>query len=215
MTQYNGGNFIADGSAVNVDVGFIPDTLIGIEGFEETSPNIHIWQRSRGDTANDNGQYGVIITGTTGVVTKHADAANGFIAYDTDSDGVLIPAPDGDGEVPATVVEYADASTPTARTVTGVGTVVRPSTRTSYVYECTTSTGAVDAEPTWPTTPGESVTDAESNVWITREEHTVNNGAKGFTIGSTLSTDSDEWSWSAFAADKISDEKDAATSDPV
>jgi hypothetical protein len=215
MPYFNTGDFIADGNAVNVDVGFVPDMLIAIEGYEETSPNIHIWMRQRGDTANDNGQYGLLITGTTGVVTKHAAATNGFIAYDTDSNGVLIPAPDGNGEVPATVVEYADASTPTARSATGVGTVIRPSTRTGYVYECTTSSGAVGTEPTWPTTPGESVTDASSNVWITREENVVNNGAKGFTLGATASTDSDEWSWSAWRADRVTPEVDAAANDPV
>jgi hypothetical protein len=215
MPKFNSGDFIADGSAVNVEVGFIPDLLIAIEGYEETSPDIHIWMRQRGDSANDNGQYGLIITGTTGVVTKHAAATNGFIAYDTDTDGVRIPAPDGNGEVTTAVVEYADAGTPTARTTSVVGTVVRPSTRTGYVYECTTSSGAVGTEPTWPTTPGDSVTDASSNVWITREENVENTGAKGFTLGATASTDSDEWSWAAWQADKVSPEVDSASQDPV
>ena len=80
--KINGGHFIADGNAVNVDVGFVPDMVIAWEGMEETSPSMHTWFKEQANTANANAQYGLILTGTSGIVTKHAAATNGFISED-------------------------------------------------------------------------------------------------------------------------------------
>ena len=216
MAKVNSGHFIADGSAVNVDVGFVPDLLIAFEGIEETNPSIHFWFRELANTANANGQYGMLLTGSTGVVTKHAAAANGFAEYDTDADGVLVPAPDGDGNTYTSVAGYDATATYTARSTTAVGSVVRPTTRNGYVYECTTASGgASGTEPTWSTTVGGSTTAGSGDVWITRLEQTTNTGAKGFTLGATGSTDSDEWAWTAFKFDKVTPEVDSASQDPV
>ena len=74
--KMNTGSFVADGNAVNVDVGFIPDFVIAFEGQEETNPQMHYWMRERIDSANANAQFG--IQDSAGTKTKHAAAVNGF-----------------------------------------------------------------------------------------------------------------------------------------
>jgi hypothetical protein len=213
-----GGHFIADGSAVNIDIGFIPDKFVAWEGMEETNPDMHVWHKEQANTANGNGQYGLLLTGSTGVVTKHAAAANGFAEYDTGADRVLVdsPAP-GVGDVEATVADWAASTTATARSATTIGTIVRPTTKNGYVYECTTggTTNDTEGEPTWPTTLGDTVTETDGVVWTCREENTVRGGAKGLTLGATGSTDGDEWTWEAELWDRVKPEQDAASYDPV
>jgi len=207
------GHFIADGSAVNVECGFVPDKVYLLHGLEETNPVEHLFIRELANTANANGQYGLQDSG--GTKTKLSSAAAGFATYDTKVLKAMIPAPNGEGETAATIVEYADASSPTARTTSAVGTVCRPSTRNGYIYECTSSSGAVDTEPTWGTVVGETTTDGQSNVWICRNEKLKVVGCKGFTLGATLSTDTDEWYYEAEKHDSIAPERDAASYDPV
>jgi hypothetical protein len=214
--EMTSGSFIADGNAINIDCGFVPDKFVAYSKLEETNPNQYVWYRQRGDTVNGNGQYGITVTGSTGVITLNASAAAGIAAYDTDADGVLIPAPNGNGEVTATVSNYDATATYTARSTTAVGSVIRPTTKNGYVYECTTASGgASGTEPTWSTTVGGTTTAGSGDVWITREESTVNNGAAGVTIGATLSTDTDEWVWDAYHFRKTTAELDSAANDPV
>ena len=215
--KFNSGCFIADGNAVNVDVGFIPDLLICLEGQEETNAQFHMWARQRADSASLKGKFGFVRAGT-GTITEHAAAVNGFAAYDTFATKAMLPAPDGEGEEPSALpAAYTTtlSTAATARSTTALGTILKPSSgnENGYCYECTTA-GTSSAEPTWPTVPGESVTDG-TVIFICRELKIKNVGAKGFTLGATGSTDSDEWSWFAFAADKVSPELDAAANDLV
>jgi len=211
--KMNTGSFIAEGLAVNVDVGFIPDFVMAFEGIEETNPQIHYWMRERINAASAQGQFGLIMAGT-GTVTEHAAAVNGFAPLDTVAPKLMLPAPSGSGEAIATlpVPFVAGTAQPTARTTTVVGTVVKPSNsqEKGYVYECTVSAGVYGTEPTaWPTVPGQTVSDG-TNTWICRESKIKNVGVKNFTLGATGQTDGDEWTWIAFAADKVSTEVDAA-----
>ena len=210
--KMNTGSFIADGLAVNVDVGFIPDFVIAFEGCEEGNPQLHYWMRERIDAASALGQFGFL--DTAGTKSTHAAAANGFASLDTVAPKLMLPAPSGTGEAIATlpVPFVAGTAQPTARTTTVVGTVVKSSNsqEKGFVYECTVSAGVYGTEPTaWPTVPGQTVSDG-TNTWICRESKIKNVGVKGFTLGATGQTDGDEWTWIAFAADKVSTEVDAA-----
>lgn len=208
--------FTADGSAINIDFGFAPDRVTLIEGFDDTNPNIYEWFKSLADAAG-NGQYGVLLTGSTGVVTNCADANNGFIAYSTVSTQVLLPAPNGNGEVASTIADYSTTTTYTARSTTALGSVVRPTTHNGYVYECTTASGgAAGTEPTtWGTVVGGTTTAGSGDVWTCREESIIQHGGKGITVGATLSTDGDEWLAIATKYTKASAGGDSATYDPV
>jgi hypothetical protein len=210
--------FIADGSAMNLDFGFIPDHVRAFRKFEETNPDVIEWWKRLADDA-DNGQYGILLTGSTGVVTVNASAAAGIAEYDESlSDKVAIPAPSGEGEVTVTVADYSAATdysvSGQARSTSQAGTVVRPTTHNGMVYECTVAGGAGGTEPTWPTTPGETVSD-DNNTWICREEKVTRGGGKGITIGASLSTDSDEWLVEAESILKSTAGGDSAAADPV
>jgi hypothetical protein len=213
--KFNSGQFVADGNAVNVDVGFIPDYVFAVEGLEETNPQTHHWFRSAIDSASAEGQFGLLNTG--GTMTKHAAAVNGFATYDTTANRLMLPNPAGGDDLAASLPSAFVAGTaqPTARTSTALGTVTKPSLglENGLVAECTTSTGVYGTEPTWPTVAGKTVTDDQSNVWTMREEKVENRGVKGFTLGATGQTDSDEWAWFAYAADKVSADRDMANYD--
>lgn len=215
MSKFNTGSFISDGTELNVDVGFIPDLVIALEGQEESNPQMHIWARERVDAASAQGQFGFVRAGT-GTITEHAAAVNGFEALDAQALRLLLPNPAGgdDLAVALPIAFVANTAQPTARTSTALGSVTKPSSgnENGLVAECTTSTGVYGTEPTWPTSPGDTVSDG-NNVWTMREEKIVDRGIKGFTLGATGQTDSDEWTWFAWAADKVSAEVDALNVD--
>ncbi len=215
MTKMNSGQFIADGNEVDVEVGFIPDFVIGFEGLEETNPQMHYWFRSAIDSASADGQFGILDSG--GTKTKHAAAINGFAPLDEIALRLMLPNPAGGDDLAAALPDAFVAGTaqPTARTATALGTVTKPSVgnENGLVAESTTSTGVYGTEPTWPTRPGDTVTDDQSNVWTMREEKLENRGILGFTLGATGQTGSDEWKWVAFAADKESVDRDMANFD--
>jgi hypothetical protein len=215
--KMNSGQFVADGNAVNVDVGFIPDFVIAFEGLEETSPNPHFWFRSAIDAISSDSEFGLLLTGSTGVVTKHAAALNGFVPLDTKALKAILPNPAGGEDLAADLPDAFVAATaqPTARTATALGTITKPSlgNENGLIAECTTSTGVYGTEPTWPKVAGKTVTDDQSNVWTMREEKNENRGIKGFTLGATGQTDTDGWKWVAFSADKESVDRDMANFD--
>ncbi len=210
--KMNTGSFVADGNEVDVNVGFVPDFVIAFEGWEEGTFQMHYWLRERIDAASAVGQFGGLDTG--GTKSVHAAAINGFAPLDEATNRILLPAPNGSGEQSAAVPNpytVARSTAATARSTTALGTVLKPSlgNETGYVYECTTA-GTGTAEPTtWPTVPGESITDG-TVVYITREEKVIQGNVKGFTLGATGQTDTDEWTWIAFAADKVTPDIDAA-----
>ncbi len=211
-----GGHFIADGNAVNIAIGYVPDKFVAKAKYEETNVATYIWLKELANTANSNGQFGITRPAGGGAVTKMASAAAGIASYDTTSNQVLVPAPNGNGTVQGTVADYNTATTYTARSSTVIGSIIRPTTHNGFVYEMTTaSSGAAGTEPTFNTTVGGSTTATSGDIWITREENTVAGGAKGVTIGADISTDTDEWSWEAELWDNVASEQDSASFDPV
>lgn len=213
--MFNLGSFIADGNEVDVEVGFIPDLVIALEGQEESNPQMHIWSRDRINSASGQGQFGFIRAGT-GTITEHAAAVNGFEPLDEQALRLLLPNPAGGADLAAALPSAFVAGTaqPTARTSTALGTLTKPSSgnENGLVAECTANAGVYGTEPIWPTRPGQSVSDG-TNTWIMREEKIENRGIKGFTLGATGQTDSDEWNWYAWKADKVSTEVDMANVD--
>ena len=61
---------------------------------------------------------------------------------------------------PATYYEGADPTAWQASTAYSLGDAARPVTRNGFVYEVTTAGTSGGSEPTWPTTPGNTVVDA-------------------------------------------------------
>lgn len=209
--KMNTGSFVANGSAVNVDVGFIPDFVIAFEGLEEGTWQAHYWNRERIDAASAVGQFGLLEA--AGTHSVHAAAVNGFAPYDTTTPKVMLPNPNGsDVDLAATLPlawTQARSSAASARSTTALGTVIKPTSgnENGLIFECTNDATGGATEPTWPTKVGDSVTDG-TVVWIARESKIKDVGVKGFTLGATGQTDSDQWQWIAFAADKVSPDKD-------
>lgn len=208
------GYFQSDGLAVNVILGFVPDFLLFYEDFKgATAPYVYMWQKAVADLAST-GQYG-FVDASTGDWIACADANNGIIAFDQSGNYVMVESPiPGIGKKATVVQNWAVGITPVARSATVIGTILRPTTKNGYVYECTTLTGIIaGAEPTWPTTPGVTVTDADSNVWTCRNEEVCRGGGKGFTIGATIQTDAQYCWFIAFRSDKNRYLGDAAEGD--
>jgi hypothetical protein len=205
---------IADGNAMNIEFGFVPDKVIAFTKAEETNQVVYLWWKEVANNGTANGQYG-FARATTGEYTKCASAAYGFSTLDSSTIVAMLPAPDGEGERAAAIYgSFAEAKaasvTPTARTTSVVGTVIRPTVQNGCLYECVTQGGAMTSltEPTWGTTLGGTTSDG-SNTWICRSEKTKVAGAKGITIGASISTDTDEWIIEAELWDRVFPEVDA------
>lgn len=74
---------------------------------------------------------------------------------------------------PATYYEGCDPAAWVTVTNYAVGDVVRPTTRNGYVYEATADAGSSGgSEPTWPTTPGNTVVDG-GITWTCRANYVL------------------------------------------
>jgi hypothetical protein len=201
----------ADGSAVNIDLGFIPEFAILFESTGQTNPNIYYWFKRFVD---DQSMYGLLLTGSTGVVTRVTTAATGIDSLDSKYHQVMVESPvPGRGEIACDVADWASGTSYSsgARSSTTIGTIVRPPTHNGYVYELTTATGNGTSEPSsWTTTPGQTSTDGGSNVWTCREEKVVVGGAQGLTVGATTQTDGRENFLAAWGNPRDRDAGDAA-----
>lgn len=207
------------GAAYNLALGFIPDYVEIFKRHDtvNSSTLLRWWgPLYEDDPATDaaDQEYGNIDTG--GTLTE-ADADTGVQSYEGSKTPVVLvdsPKP-GAGDVKCTPIRadklIADTTNPTARSGSVCGTIVRPTTANGYVYECTTAAAAaMDAEPTWPTTPGEVVADGNSNYYTCREENIVNAGELGITIGKTLAANSQILFVNAFKADSAKNLGDVA-----
>ena len=186
-------NWEADGSAVNIELGEIPDRAILFVNTEATNPDIYFWFRNFVDSDS---MHGLLLTGSTGEVTRVTTAATGMIAYDS---GVIIgvnvksPVP-GAADVFSTVADWSSAvsTAATARSATAVGTIIRPTTHNGRVYECTTAGTSTGTEPTsYTTVVGETVTDNDV-VFTCIDENVAQKSAAGLTVGETTQTNSGE-----------------------
>jgi len=183
----------ADGLAVNLELGEIPDRAMLFVNTEATNPDIYFWFRGMVD---DDSMNGLLLTGSSGVVTRMTSEATGIIAYDS---GVIIgvnvisPVP-GAEDIFASVADWTEAgvTAATARSATAVGTIIRPTIHNGRVYECTTAGTSSGTEPTTYTTVlGETVTDNDV-VFTCIDENVAQKSAAGLTIGATTQTDGGE-----------------------
>ena len=171
--------WIADGNAVNVDCGFIPNRCILFYDYEQTNPLRIDWSYNLYKLRT---AYGLLTTGSSGVITQLSTAATGIIPYDSSS-------------ATPTINEYTTtvSTAATARTATAAGTYVKPSTSSTMdrdaVFECVTAgTGA--AEPTWPLGIGEQILETAGDVvWERVNVARENGGFQGVTVGATTQTD--------------------------
>jgi len=204
---------IGQGVAINLELGFIP-TYVEIykqHGTITSASFLKWWGKEYEDDAVVDAadqEYGVIDTGGT---FSEADANTGISSYNgAKTPQVLVESPiPGTGDLKKDCFNYAyqiaNTVTPTARSATVIGTMVRPNTANGYVYECTTSGGACAVQPTWPTTVGGTVTDSANNVWTCREENIVANKGLGITLGLTLAAASIPLFITAWEADQYTD----------
>lgn len=214
------GHFIARAAAYNVDIGFIPDyvklwTALGATELK------YEWYKVLEDAATS-GRYGIL--DTAGAKSTPTTEATGIIAYNASILKAMLIPPSGGKNVPATIYgdfAYAKAQnlTPTARTTVSnvMGSIIRPTLKNGFLYECTASGGGMSGltEPTtWPTIPGETVSDG-SNTWTCRNEKLKWVGGKGFTVGVTVANNGEICCFKAETHDRAEDMGDADTSDPV
>lgn len=203
---------IGSGAAYNLELGFEPNRVEVDLISTATASIFYRWQgRNQQEHATcitDSTEYGIKIA--EGVTSICDTVAKGISLYDgAKTPRVRIPAFDGDGFSETDVYGDYDiaadySSVGTARSTTALGTVVRPTTHNGYVYELTTAGGTDATEPTWPTTPGESV-DGGNNIWICREEDITSSKGKGITLGATLLASGDLFVVRAFMDDDIVD----------
>jgi len=177
----------------DLDLGFIPKkAVVTVMSHTSSLPQVTTWfgemMEDSDESETGSWEYG-INRDKDGTLSYNDTAAKGISAYDgAKSPQVLIPNPSTDIDEKVTVDSdfTAGDTQPTARSATAVGTVYRPNTHNGYVYECITSNDVLGTEPTWPTTPGETVTDDTTNVFICREENIVANKGLGITLGATM-----------------------------
>lgn len=213
MSKIVSGKFLASTAEVNVECGFVPDYIEAFSALGGTEIKYEWFKVLYDYCVAALGRFGFV---TDGAPAHVAAATNGFRPYDTSVESVALPAPDGDGFMKATSIADFDATEAayTARSVTALGSVVRPTTHNGFVYECTNNVGA-GAEPTWPTKVGDSVTIVGGDTWICREERIVRTGVKGFTVGATICTNGEYWVFKAEKHDRYNDMGDADVENPV
>ena len=217
MSQIVSGTYTSRDAAVSVECGFIPDKVrltTAVGGTEL----VFDWLRVMTDTSALTGQYGV--KDDAGAKTHATTAATGIIPLDTSETGVLIESPADSGKkIFASVSDWAAATSYAAgeRTVTTIGTIVRPPDHIGKVFELTTDTGSGTSEPTggWNVLPGDTVTDGGGNIWTCREENIVNRGLKGFIIGVDICTNGEIHAFTAEEHDRAEDMGDADVQHPV
>jgi len=207
---------IADGGAMNFDIGFKPDYVEAYSALGGTELGYKYFRVLQ--EAETSGQYGLAIA-NAGDVSACASAAEGIQTYEEGDDlGVMIQHPGSGKMVLASVTDWAIGTSYSTgeRSATAIGTIIRPPIHNGCVYELTTDVGDGTSEPTtWPTTPGETCTDGGTNIWTCRREIVKKAGGQGFTIGATISTDSEIWVIRAVGGDRISNFGDVDGYDPI
>lgn len=217
MNEIVSGALIASDAEINVECGFEPDYVelfTALSGAELK----YTFFKALADTDAGTGEFGILDTG--GAKSIPSTAATGITPYNASVAKLAFDNPAGDG--PDQFADFPDAflagaSQPTARTTTQIGTITKPSTgnENGLVAECTTSTTTFGAEPTWPTKPGDTVTDDNSNTWTMRETKIVQVGVAGFTIGVDVATNGEILVFKAEKHDRSEDMGDADSQSPV
>lgn len=205
MNNLRVGHFEADGSLINLPLGFIPDYFQLVDFHTDTNIEIyHWWKRMEEDQASGK-QEGFSVK--EGVTANLADAG-GITAYDT---GTQAP----------TVEEWTQArgSAAVARgaSVGLAGTFIKATvgalnnagqvTDREAIFECVVDGTSAATEPTWPSRIGETVLDS-STVWEMVNEAKFRKGYQGVVLAAALTNDGQEAYYLAFKANDSVDHGD-------
>ena len=192
--QIKTGNFLADGSLINLPIGFIPDYFQMHDVGEGTNPNMVQWFRRQQVNSATGEQEGMLTTGTSGAVTLLADDG-GITAFET---GSQIPT--------VTTWTKAVGDAATARSATAAGTYVKPSVANKAdrgsIFECVTAGTSAATEPTWPDADGEQVLDG-TTVWEKVNVSKQRAGYQGVVIAGALMTDGREMYYLALSGASV------------
>jgi hypothetical protein len=195
MNKIKVGHYEADGSLINLPLGFIPDYFMLTAMV--TNPLFYHWWRQQQLEEATGAQEGII--DTAGTKTLAADDA-GITAYDASSQR-------------PTIEEWSEArsTAATARTATANGTYIKPTTTSptdrGAIFECVTAGTGASTEPTWPDSIGEQVTD-NSTVWERVDKSLERGGYQGVIIEDNIQTDGQEMYYVALQANQSLDHGD-------
>lgn len=194
MSQIITAMFTADGSAVYLPFGFIPDFFVLMDvphSSADTNVDFYWWWKWMEDEGLTGMTDGILVNeGPTDALAN----ASGIESYDTTSRG-------------PTVTEWSASASPTALSGTTHGSYYRP-TRTggkgdySAIFECMAGATTGSTEPTWPKDPGGTVVD--NDVTWQRVDGDVARkvvGYKGIAVDAAL-TDSHQVYCLAIQADQ-------------
>ena len=209
------GYFVASAGPDNIECGFVPDEVHCISALGGTELEFSFFKILADLAAS--GQYGFTYS-TTGVPDPAA-SGSGIATYDTSSPKLAFDNPTGDG--PDVYADFpaafeAGTTSPTARTGSAIGTITKPSigNENGLVAECTASAGVFGTEPTWPTRPGDTVSDG-TNTWTMRETKIVQAGVKGFTVQAGIASDGELWVFTAEKHDRYENMGDLDVENPA
>jgi hypothetical protein len=195
MSQIVTARYVADGSAVYLPFGFVPDFLMLADiPHTSTDTNIDIyyfWKLMEEEGLTDQQDGFKVNEGVTDILAS----GSGISTYDTSANAPTISA-------------WSASSTPTARTATTVGTYIHPTIGNTQgfdvnaVFECITAGTGGATEPTWSKNPGGQVTDG-TNVWerVDGDAIVTRSGYKGVAVDVAL-VDSHEVYTLAIQADR-------------
>ena len=189
--QIKVGQFIQDGSLINLPLGFVPD-YIELANRDLTNTVFIEWWKLMETNDISGSQEGISID-IAGVPTDLADAG-GITAYDT---GVQTPT--------VTTWTKAVGDAATAKTATAAGTYVKPTVANDgdrgSIFECVTAGTSASTEPTWPVVDGENVTDG-TTVWKKVNVSLQRGGYQGVVIAGAIQTDGQLMYYVALQADQ-------------
>jgi len=162
--DFKTGYWMANDAEVHIVLGWVPDFVMVIID-KVTDPHMLYWQSTACQAADGSALLYFGWTMAHAAATDNLEktlTGDGIQAYDISTElvNVLSPVPER-GKLATTVNAAADAVAwavplvPVARTLTAIGTIVRPSIKNGFVYECTTLVGGANTEPAvWGTVLG-------------------------------------------------------------
>ena len=203
--DFKTGYWLDDGNAVNIILGWVPDFVMVIVDKLNTPSMLYYQNEACASAAGVNMVEGWIMAAAQGTDNLEKSAAgSGILPFNTATPYVNVESPiPAAGKIARPIQIWAVGITPVARTGAVIGTMLWPTVRNGYVYECTNLTGIIaGAQPVWPTTPGGTVIDADTNTWTCREQELTIGGGKGFTVGAGIQHDGNYSVFMAWRADK-------------
>jgi hypothetical protein len=213
------GHFEPDGAIIYLPIGFVPDLFKMYEVGEGTNPSIIIWFERMEDDEASGSQEGMLLTGSTGVVTLLSDAG-GITAYD--SSGRTPPIGVWRATNTTLLDKIGTSITIVARTATTAGTYCIGTTSgvtedgesvdRDALFECIATSGNTgSSEPAWPVETSGTVVDGSCTWEKVSDVPLGRRGYQGVTIAAALMTDGQEMYYEAYDADVVKDHGDVAS----